>query len=176
MGDTTLFLNTGFSHLRCRIHPVVLFRILDHYIRRNDGQERVIGSLLGANNEGVIEIRNTFPVPHTEADQVAVDTEFLSNMLQLHLRANPKETIVGWYASGSEINENSVLIHDFYWRELHQVPIHLTVDIRALAAGSGMKAYILSSLSLPTVEKPLASQFQPVKLEIESLDAEKNSS
>jgi translation initiation factor 3 subunit F len=151
-----------------------LFRILDHYIRRTEGQERIIGSLLGANIEGVIEIRNTFPVPHTENDQVvAVDTEFLSNMLQLHLRANPKESIVGWYATGSDINENSVLIHDFYWRELNQVPIHLTVDIKGLATGSGLKAYVLSSLSLPNVEKPLASQFQPVKLEIENLDAEK---
>ena len=32
---------------RCRVHPVVLFTITDAFIRRNDGQERVIGTLLG---------------------------------------------------------------------------------------------------------------------------------
>jgi translation initiation factor 3 subunit F len=53
-----------------KVHPVVIFNILDHFIRRTEGQDRVIGTLLGVNVEGTIEIRNCFPVPHTEGEQV----------------------------------------------------------------------------------------------------------
>jgi hypothetical protein len=58
------------SQVSVKVHPVVIFNILDHFIRRTEGQDRVIGTLLGVNVEGVIEIRNCFPVPHTEGEQV----------------------------------------------------------------------------------------------------------
>ena len=32
----------------CRVHPVVLFSIIDSYERRNEDARRVIGTLLGA--------------------------------------------------------------------------------------------------------------------------------
>ena len=55
-----------------KIHPVVLFSICDAYIRRNDKQERVIGTLLGGTNaEGVVEVKDVYVVPHNESsDQV----------------------------------------------------------------------------------------------------------
>lgn len=53
------------------VHPVVVFNILDHWIRRPDTKQRVIGTLLGSITEdGNIEIHNCYPVPHTEAEQV----------------------------------------------------------------------------------------------------------
>jgi hypothetical protein len=54
---------------RVKVHPVVIFSILDHYIRRNEGY-RVIGTLTGNMNDGIIEIKNCYPVPHTEGEQV----------------------------------------------------------------------------------------------------------
>ena len=44
MSDT-LFLSSsaGDSAWKVKLHPVVLFSVLDHYIRRNEGQKRVIG-------------------------------------------------------------------------------------------------------------------------------------
>jgi translation initiation factor 3 subunit F len=69
--------------------------ILDHYIRRNEG-ERVIGTLLGIVSENVIEIRSCFPVPHTEKEQVEVDIDYFTTMLELHRKVSPKEVIVGW--------------------------------------------------------------------------------
>lgn len=39
----TVFLETGTS-LEVKVHPVVLFAILDHFVRRHDGQSRVIGA------------------------------------------------------------------------------------------------------------------------------------
>lgn len=81
------------------IHPNVLFSILDHYLRRNDSQERVIGTLLGVRNEdrAAIDVKSCFAVLHREdSEQVAVDMEYHRSMFELHQRANPKEAIVGW--------------------------------------------------------------------------------
>lgn len=50
---------------------MVLFTIADAFIRRNDGQERVIGTLLGSVSDGVLEVKNCYAVPHSESnDQV----------------------------------------------------------------------------------------------------------
>lgn len=43
--------------------------------------------------------------------QVALDIEYHRTMLELHMRVNPKETIVGWYSTGADIVESDALIH-----------------------------------------------------------------
>lgn len=54
------------------IHPVVLFSIVDAYERRNEEAKRVIGTLLGVVDKGVIEVKSCFGVPHNEsADEVS---------------------------------------------------------------------------------------------------------
>lgn len=101
------------------VHPVALFSILDHYLRRSDpepvaapadGEEaapksavssatptRVIGTLLGTRSENDVEIRSCFAVPHNETDeQVQVDMDYHRQMYELHQRVNPDEVIVGW--------------------------------------------------------------------------------
>jgi len=167
----SIHLKTNSTSPTCKVHPVVIFNILDHFIRRNEGQPRVIGTLTGINVEGIIEIRNSFPVPHTEGEQVGVDMEFHHNMLDLHHRVSPKETIVGWYATGKEINEASVMLHDFYGREMSHSPIHLTVDTNLTNYSLGVKAFTSSSISFN--EKVLGFQFFPVPVQLQTLDAEK---
>jgi len=82
----TLFLETGTA-LEAKVHPVVLFSILDHFLRRQPGQTRVIGmllalcfnvpllwltchfaagTLLGSTHGGVVQVRSCFPVTHVE--------------------------------------------------------------------------------------------------------------
>jgi translation initiation factor 3 subunit F len=86
------------------IHPVALFSILDHYLRRKDDQDRVIGTLLGvrvgATSVGeteTVEVRSSFAVLHSEtSEQVAVDMEYHRTMYELHHKVNPREVIVGW--------------------------------------------------------------------------------
>lgn len=80
------------------VHPVALFSILDHYLRRGDAQDRVIGTLLGTRSEtGEIDVRSSFAVLHKEnAEQVAVDMEYHRTMYDLHHKVNSKEVIVGW--------------------------------------------------------------------------------
>jgi len=81
------------------VHPVALFSILDHYLRRTESQERVIGTLLGTRSENgdSVDVRASFAVLHSETDeQVAVDMEYHRAMYDLCQHANPKEVIVGW--------------------------------------------------------------------------------
>ena len=61
-----------------RVHPVVVFNACDSYVRRQETQERVIGTLLGTvRHDGVVEIKNSYAVPHNEQNgQVYVDVEF----------------------------------------------------------------------------------------------------
>lgn len=140
------------------MHPVALFTILDHYLRRTDQQDRVIGTLLGRRTENEVEVRSAFAVLHSETDeQVAVDMEYHRTMYELHHKVHPKEVIVGWYvlsrlilfflvvvtdglivffvgvndrySTGSNLNTYSALIHNFY--SLETTPhhaVHITLN------------------------------------------------
>lgn len=158
-----------------KIHPVVLFNILDHYSRRNEGQTRVIGTLLGAKEfEGCVEVTNCFPVPHTELseDQVAIDIEFHRTMYELHQQVNPKEIMVGWYSTGGDITGSTVLIHDFYGKRVAQ-PLHLLVDTSLQTAtpssgsnntGIRMRGFVSQAVTIG--DKPVGSQFQNVTVQL----------
>jgi translation initiation factor 3 subunit F len=66
-----LTLPLGATSISVKVQPVVLFNICDAYIRRNETQDRVIGTLLGTVENGVVELRNCYAVPHNETnDQV----------------------------------------------------------------------------------------------------------
>ena len=67
-----LNLPVGQTSISVRVQPVVLFSICDAYIRRNEGKERVIGTLLGSISDGVVDVRDCYAVPHNESmDQVS---------------------------------------------------------------------------------------------------------
>ena len=121
--------------LAVSIQPQAILAILDHSLRRPDDQERVIGTLLGVRSEDgtEVEIKNCYAVPHTEtAEQVEVDMDYQKAMLALHLRANPKEVLIGWYATSSELNTFSALIQNFYGQQgdgtFPHPAVHLTVS------------------------------------------------
>jgi translation initiation factor 3 subunit F len=159
MASSDLFLS-GMEP-EAKILPMVYFGILDHYSRRLGGQHRVIGTLLGTVNGGKIEVTNCFPVPHNETDeQVAVDMDYHRSMYELHRQVNPKEVIVGWYATGNEITEHSVLIHEFYSRETPS-PVHLCVDTEMHNIRMGIAAYIGAPMGVP--DQTTGTLFTPVK-------------
>lgn len=51
------------SFQRSIVHPLVLFEILDQYMRRDKG-DRIIGALLGTIYNDTVEIRDCFTIPH----------------------------------------------------------------------------------------------------------------
>jgi len=158
---------------KAKVLPVVHFGILDHYSRRSEVQQRVIGTLLGVHNgDGSVNITNCFPVPHNESDtQVAVDMEYHRTMFDLHRQVNPKEVIVGWYATGREITEHSVLIHEFYSRET-DTPIHLCVDTQLHGERMAVAAYVSAPMGVPDPECTVGTLFTPVPCESSFYDTE----
>lgn len=162
------------------ILPQALFSILDHASRRPADQERVIGTLLGVRSEDgtEVEIRNCYAVPHTEtAEQVEVDMDYQKNMLGLHLRAAPKEHLVGWYATSDELNTFSALIQNFYGQQgegtFPHPAVHLTVST---IAGKDVSAHTYISAPIGVTAERAADScvFIPVPHEIKYGEAEKS--
>ncbi|KAI2804366.1 hypothetical protein RDWZM_007791 [Blomia tropicalis] len=148
------------SNISVRVHPVVVFNIVDIYERRNSDANRVIGTLLGSVDKlGNVEVTNSFVVKHREANnEVAVDIEVAKELYDLHRKVFPNETIVGWFATGGgEVNEYSVVIHEYYSREC-QNPIHLTVD--PSESGINVKAFISTAFGIPG--KNMGTMFTPI--------------
>lgn len=103
--------------------------------------------------------------------------EFAKNMYELHKRVSPTEVIIGWcvsrsniaiskidlggknflvyhsdifphrYATGFDITEHSVLIHEYYSREASN-PIHLTMDTALQSGKMNIRAYVRLAVRL----------------------------
>ncbi|KAK1205388.1 EIF3F factor, partial [Pygoscelis papua] len=144
-----------------RLHPVVLASIVDSFERRNEGAARVIGTVKRPCN------RLTWSCP---VSQVAVDMEFAKNMYELHKKVSPSEIILGWYATGHDITEHSVLIHEYYSREAHN-PIHLTVDTSLQNSRMSIKAYVSAPMGVPG--KTMGVMFTPLTVKYVYYDTER---
>jgi len=137
------------ANISVAVHPVALFNIVDIFERRNIDTNRVIGTLLGSHDKaGNVEVTNSFVVQHREANnEVAIDIEVAKELYELHRKVNSNEVIVGWFATGGgEVNEYSVLIHDYYSRECAN-PVHITVD--PSERGLNIKAYVSTPFGVP---------------------------
>lgn len=157
-----------------------IFAILDHATRRPADQERVIGTLLGTRSEDgtEIEIRNCYAVPHTEtAEQVEVDMDYQKQMLALHLRANPREVLVGWYATSSDLNTFSALIQNFYGQQgdgtWPHPAVHLTVNT---VPGKDIESrtYISAPIGVTAERAADSCLFIPVPHELKYGEAERS--
>lgn len=161
------------------IQAQALFQILDHSLRKNEGQQRVIGTLLGIRSEDglEVEVRNAYAVPHDETeDQVEVGVEYNRTMFQLHQKANPKDVILGWYATSSELNNLSGLMQDFYSQSEGTFPypaIHLTVQATDATADIEARTYISSGVGVSDKGAAGNCLFVPVPNEIRYSEIEK---
>ena len=88
--------STGVFHFPCgnqtgvKVNSEVIINVLDAYVRRNEGQERVIGTLLGSVSEnGKVDVRNAYAVPHNESSEQVRRIYFPRNQIKqnylLHL-------------------------------------------------------------------------------------------
>ena len=168
---SVITLPVGCTENRVAVHPVAIFTMCDAYVRRNEGQGRVIGTLLGTVSDGVVEIKNCFAVPHSESDdQVAVDVVHHQTMAELQKKVNSHERIVGGWSTGTDVSGSDALIHNFYTNECPN-PIHLILDTDVSQSGSVVKAFVSRALSIDGVQ--LAREFQEVPCEVRTSEAER---
>ncbi|CUS09384.1 unnamed protein product [Tuber aestivum] len=168
------------SPLSVVISAQALFSILDHSLRRNTDQERVIGTLLGVRSEdgAEVEIRNCFAVGHNESqEQVEVDMDYHKTMLGLHLKANPKEVLIGWYATSPELNTFSALIQNFYASNgdgtFPHPAVHLTMST-VPGQDIAIRTYISSAVGVHPDRLADSCLFVPIPYEIKYADAERS--
>ena len=165
----------GFGPVKALIHSQSLFSILDHALRRDPGKNRVIGTLVGTRSEdgSEVEIKSAFAVPHSEESeetgQVVVEMEYHKTMLALHQKAHPKEVLIGWYATSSDLNQFSALIQNFYASApdgtYPHPAVHLAIDT---AAGTDFKCqtYISSTIGISPERIADSCLFIPIPYEI----------
>jgi len=178
-----LSLNFGGVRREFKLHPVVVFSVLDHYKRRQDGQSRVIGTLLGRHEGNVVYITNCFPVPHAEEGEfkVSINVDYHNTMLALQQQVNANEVVVGWYSSGVQLNYISSLIHDEYVKQSEgpvKCSVHLTVDVALTGHRLGVAAYVSDTVSVPGAKageasKSLLALFEQVPLSLYAYEGEK---
>ncbi|XP_011501637.1 PREDICTED: eukaryotic translation initiation factor 3 subunit F [Ceratosolen solmsi marchali] len=158
-------------NLIVKVHPVVLFQIVDAYERRGAEAHRVIGTMLGTVEKGVVEVTNCFCVPHKEyEDQVDAELNYAMDLYELNRRVNAQENIVGWWATGNEVTNHSFVIHEYYARECNN-PIHLTVDTTLQeTTRMGIRAYVCVRLGVPNGKT--GCMFTPAKVQIQCYNPE----
>lgn len=149
---------------------MVVFNILDHYVRRNENQESVIGALMGSKApDGSMEVRNCIPVPHTEGDEhLSIDVEFQRVMKELYQKVDTKNFIVGWYSTS--YTENSQSLHEFYAKNIPN-PIHMLVDPNLKGGSLNVKTLVSQTMQLGG--RPIGPLFREVPFEWKILDAGK---
>lgn len=102
------------------IHPVVIYTMMDHYVRSAENSV-IVGTLLGVRsaNGKVVEIRNAFAIPHDRLDTY--------NKSMIDLLDNSEEVVVGWYTTSLD-NE---VICDYYTKEVTpNIPVTIRLDFQ----------------------------------------------
>lgn len=54
------------------------------------------------------------PLDQEEDGSIIIDKEYLNKMLKFHRKVNPKEGLLGFYISGSSIDQTAVTLFKFY--------------------------------------------------------------
>ena len=103
--------------------------------------------------------------------------DYQKQMLALHLRANPREVLVGWYATSSDLNTFSALIQNFYSQQgdgtWPHPAVHLTVST---VPGKDIesKTYISAPIGVTAERAADSCLFIPVPHEIKYGEAERS--
>jgi translation initiation factor 3 subunit F len=142
---------------KIQIEPVLLFSILDSYMRREKETERVIGTLMGSVEDGVVTINNCFVVPHLEQPlKLGVDVH--TNRVKLHCEINHHDRVIGWFSTAYKTDKDTMatnaLIREFYFKEMNHLPheIHqpilLVVDPSFQDNELGIRCYVANPVQL----------------------------
>jgi len=146
------------------IEPLVLFSILDSYMRREKESERIVGTLMGVIEDGVVTVNNCFVVTHSEPPlKFAFDVH--QTRVKLHCEINPNDHVIGWFSTTYKTDRESMatnaLICDLYSKEVESSPILLVVDPSFQENELGIRCYVPNNIQL-TERGVIQQQFKPV--------------
>jgi len=159
--------------LSCRVHPLAIASILDAFIRRPEGAEMSLGTLMGYIDGTRLVISDAFTVLHKENDvtgTLSLDKEYHKKMVALKKKVVPTESVIGWFSTSGDIEPSFVAVHSFYGTpseskfvpsQLLPSPVLLTID-PILSEGD---LNIRVSIMQPTVGADSLIQFHQLSLE-----------
>lgn len=149
------------TSIRCVIHPSVIFTILDAYLRRDENQTHVIGTLMGSIvDTNLVEISDCFVDKHSlnEGGFLQIIKDHHETMYELKQKIRPRDQVVGWFCSGSELSELSCAVHGWF-KEFNAIskfyphaplnePIHLLVDASLESGSISIKSFVQLPINL----------------------------
>ena len=150
-----------------KVHPLAVSAILDAYVRRQEGNEMALGTLMGYIDGNCLVISDAFTVLHKENEAtgaLSIDKDYHKKMVALKKKVVPTENVVGWFTTNGEIEPVFVAVHSFYSTpseskfvptQLLPSPVLLTID-PTLSEGD---LNIRVSLMQPTVGADSLIQF-----------------
>nr|QBH74204.1 eukaryotic translation initiation factor 3 subunit F [Isotomurus palustris] len=153
-------------NLTVKVHPVVLFQIVNAYERRNLDRNAILGTLLGTIDKNSVEVTNCFVVPHSISPNdgtVSIEMHIADTMYKLNKQVHPSEVIVGWWATGFEVTSIAVPINDYYSRQCAN-PVHLLVDTTLRTKKMAIKSFVQVDIGVP--EGSQGAMFSPVPVEV----------
>jgi translation initiation factor 3 subunit F len=163
-------------NLSCRVHPLVISTILDAYVRRQDGNEKCIGALMGCFEGNCLVITDAFMVLHKENEEsgtIAVDKEYHRKMVAIKKKVCPTENVVGWFVTCDDVEPSFVLVHNFFASpseskfapsQLLPSPVLLTVDPTLSNGDLNVKVSVMQ----PTVGADSLIQFHQLSTEADT--------
>jgi translation initiation factor 3 subunit F len=108
----------NFGHVSVQVMPLAFMTVVDHYMRREEGQEFVLGVIVGHRSEEggrIVTVRSALPIPYLHSVQdnsnnnnkvyknesvstlvVHVDLKYLQTIISLHKKEFEKDLVVGW--------------------------------------------------------------------------------
>jgi len=153
-------------NLTMKVHPTVLFQIVNSYERRSFDRTSVLGTLLGTIDKNSIEVTNCFLVPHSISDvdgTVSIEMHLADMMYKLNKQVHPVEVIVGWWTTGYEVTSIAVPINEYYARQCPN-PVHLLVDTTLRNGKMSIKGYVQVDIGIPDGSQ--GAMFNPIGVEI----------
>ena len=158
------------------VHPLVLLSVVDHFNRMGKvgNVKRVVGVLLGANKQGVLDVSNSFALPFDEDDKDRsvwfLDHDYLENMYAMLKKVNAREKVVGWYHTGPKLHQNDVRINELVRRYCPN-SVLVIIDAKPKDLGLPTEAYIAVE-EVHDDGTPTNKTFQHVPSEIGAEEAE----
>jgi len=157
------------------LHPMLIVNISDHHTRekvRIGKPQRIYGILLGTQSGRRVEIKNSFEIIINDRDSHNIDKEFLQTRLQQYSRVFENLEVLGWYATGKNIENYDVRIHQQV-EQYNETPFFLLLNPDFSPDSKELPIALLETVLKGGGDDKPNVLFQKVAYRIETTEAER---